>query len=107
MFVQKTFLVRKNFRSKKYSPLPDLEVATTPHHLLSLLLHSISLLHITSYLYYSTPSLYYTSPLIFTTPLHFFINCPRFTEARRTLFDQVEQSFIPKFKNLPQKRQLE
>ena len=41
------------------------------------------------------------------TPLHFFINCPRFTEARRTLFDQVEQSFIPKFKNLPQKRQLE
>ena len=39
--------------------------------------------------------------------LHYFINCPLFTDARRTLFDQVEQSFIPNFKKLPKKRQVE
>ena len=41
------------------------------------------------------------------TSLHYFINCPLFTDARRILFDQVEQSFIPNFKKISKKRQLE
>ena len=39
--------------------------------------------------------------------LHYLIVCPHFTEQRRTLFDQVEQTFIPRFRKLTQKRQYE
>ena len=39
--------------------------------------------------------------------LHYLIACPHFTEQRRTLFDRVEQTFIPKFRQLTQKRQYE
>ena len=41
------------------------------------------------------------------TSLHFLIVCPHYTEQRRTLFDRVEQNFIPKFRKLSQKRQYE
>ena len=39
--------------------------------------------------------------------LHYLIVCPHFTEQRRTLFDRIEQTFIPKFRKLTQKRQFE
>ena len=39
--------------------------------------------------------------------LHFIIKCPHFTEQRRTLFDKMEQNFIPNFKKLTMKRQFE
>ena len=41
------------------------------------------------------------------TSLHFLIVCPHFAEQRRILFDRVEQTFIPKFRKLAQKRQFE
>jgi hypothetical protein len=41
------------------------------------------------------------------TSLHYIIKCPLFTELRRTMFDQIEQQFIPRFRSVPAKRQLE
>ena len=34
------------------------------------------------------------------TALHFITKCPHFAEQRRTVLDQIEQQFIPKFKTL-------
>ena len=39
--------------------------------------------------------------------LHFLISCPKLTEMRRTLFDQVEQQFVPTLKRLSMQRQFE
>ena len=41
------------------------------------------------------------------SPLHYMINCPSYAEERRILFDQVEQTYIPNFRKLTQKRKLE
>ena len=41
------------------------------------------------------------------SPLHFFINCPLYAEERQILFGHVEQNFIPNFKKLAKKRQLD
>ena len=41
------------------------------------------------------------------TALHFITKCPHFAEQRRTLLDQIEQQFIPKFKTLSFNRQFE
>ena len=38
---------------------------------------------------------------------HFVIICPKFAGMRRTLFDQIEQDYIPMFKRLSMNRQLE
>ena len=38
---------------------------------------------------------------------HFIIKCLHFTEQRRTLFDQMEQNYIPNLKKLTMKRQFE
>ena len=38
------------------------------------------------------------------TPLHFLVQCQRYTEQRQTLFNKIT-SFIPNFKNLHHKRQ--
>ena len=38
---------------------------------------------------------------------HFVIIYPHFADMRRTLFDQIEQGFIPNFKSLSINRQLE
>ena len=37
---------------------------------------------------------------------NFFIICPRFAAMRRTLFDQIEQGYIPQFRCLSNNRQL-
>ena len=41
------------------------------------------------------------------TALHFITKCPNFAEQRRTVLDQIEQQFIPKFKTLSFNRQFE
>ena len=41
------------------------------------------------------------------SPLHYITQCPNFTEMRNTLFDQVEQNYIPQFKKLSLRRQFE
>ena len=41
------------------------------------------------------------------SPLHYITLCPNFTEMRKTLFDQVEQNYIPQFKKLSLRRQFE
>ena len=41
------------------------------------------------------------------SPLHYITQCPNFTEMRKTLFDQVEQNYIPQFKKLSLRRQFE
>ena len=41
------------------------------------------------------------------SPLHFITQCPNLTEARRILYDQVEQLFIPHFKKLSLRKQFD
>ena len=41
------------------------------------------------------------------SPLHYITQCPNFTEMRKTLFDQVEQNYIPRFKKLSLRTQFE
>ena len=39
--------------------------------------------------------------------LHFIVVCPHFSHLRETLFNQMEQNFIPNFKKLSMNRQFE
>ena len=39
-------------------------------------------------------------------PKHMVIICPHFAAMRRTLFEHIEEGFIPKFKSLSINRQL-
>ena len=41
------------------------------------------------------------------TALHFITQCPQYAEQRQTVLDQIEQHFMPRFKNLSFKRQFE
>ena len=39
------------------------------------------------------------------SPLHYITQCPNFSEFCQTLYDEMEQQFIPNFKKLSLKRQ--
>ena len=39
--------------------------------------------------------------------MHFIIRCPHFADQRQTLFDLMEQKYIPNFKKHSMKRQFE
>ena len=41
------------------------------------------------------------------SPIHYITQCPRYMGARQTLYDQVEQNFIPNFRKLSLKKQLD
>ena len=55
----------------------------------------------------SDTNIYSCNSKVVESPLHYIKQCPNFTEMRKTLFDQVEQNFIPQFKKLSPRRQLE
>ena len=40
----------------------------------------------------------------FDSPQHFFLDCPKYSEERRTLLDTIEH-FIPKFRSFPKQKQ--
>ena len=41
------------------------------------------------------------------TPLNFITQCPLFADKRQTLYDQVEQNYIPQFSKLSLRRQFD
>ena len=41
------------------------------------------------------------------TSKHFITTCPHFIESRSTLFDQIEQGFVPNFKKLTKQRKFD
>ena len=41
------------------------------------------------------------------SPVHYITQCPKFTEMRKILFDQVEQKFIPQFRKLSLRMQFD
>ena len=44
---------------------------------------------------------------VLESPLHYITQCPNFADIRLTLYNEMEQQFIPNFKKLSFKRQYE